>query len=105
MQHQISAGSIDYIGLTINIALIPGVLLGFFYFGAQRIDGENNISYFILLIPIWLFILPLFAYIVLNGVAAQNTRIATCEKIILSLLVPLGFTITLLMFIWYYDNP
>ena len=76
----------------------------FLFFGAQRLDGENEISFFILLIPVWIFILPLFAYIILNGVAAQNTRIAPCEKVILSLLVPLGFTLTLILLIWYYDN-
>ena len=67
-------------------------------------DGENEISYFVLMIPVWVAIIPFFAYIIINGLAAQNTRINSFEKVILSSIVPLGFSISLFLLIWNVEE-
>ena len=56
------------------------------------------------MIPIWVVAIPLFAYIILNGLAAQNTRINQFEKAIISVLVPIGFVVTLVALIWYVED-
>ena len=49
---------------------IPLGVLAFLFMLAQRLDGKNQISYFILIIPLWIIALPIFAYIIINGLAA-----------------------------------
>ena len=87
-QHYKGTLLIDYLGVAMNILILPLGTFAFIYLFAQRLDGDNQINYFVLFIPVWLTIIPCFAYIVLNGIAAQNTRISKFEKIILSVLVP-----------------
>ena len=52
---------------------------------------------FVILIPIWLLLLYLYAFMVLVGMASKNSRVNTCEKVFLSLLVPIGFTSTIVL--------
>ena len=103
-EHSSFANRIDFIGSLINIIFVPASLYGFVFFLAQRLDGENNVSFFILLIPIWVGVIPLIAYTVLCGVASKNLRISRCEKILLSLSVPLGFLITGILLVLYVEN-
>lgn len=83
---------------------MPGAIYAFLFFTAQRMDGDNEISYFLLMLPAWIASLPLFGYVVLNGLAAQNTRINKCEKLALSILVPFGSLITLVLLICYIEG-
>ena len=53
-----------------NLLLLPTIIGFFIYLGAQKMDGENDISYFVLMIPVWVAIIPFFAYIIINGLAA-----------------------------------
>jgi len=88
----------------LNLLFLPlGVFLFLFLF-AQRIDGKNQISFYFLMLPCWIIAIPIFAYIVLNGLAAQNTRINNIEKVLLSLFVPMGFLITLIFLMWYIES-
>ena len=91
-------------GIGLNLFFIPIGVLAFLFLLAQRLDGHNSISFFILLIPLWITSLPVFAYIILNGLAAQNTRINNCEKVSLSVLIPFGFLITLILLMWYAER-
>ena len=52
---------------------------------------------FVILIPVWLLLLYGYAFMVLVGLASKNSRVNTCEKIFLSLLVPIGFTTTIVL--------
>ena len=95
---------VDIIGVFINILLLPCGTYCFIYLSAQRLDGANTVSYFITLIPVWVAAVPFIAYILLTGLAAQNTRINKCEKFTLSLMVPIGFIITLILLIFYFEG-
>jgi hypothetical protein len=94
----------DYLGVLMNIFTIPGGIFTFYFLTAQRLDGGNQISFFILFIPIWIAILPLFAFIVLKGLAAENTRVNKCEKVSISILIPIGFLASLILLVFYIDR-
>mmetsp|Transcript_23892 Transcript_23892/g.36575 ORF Transcript_23892/g.36575 Transcript_23892/m.36575 type:complete len:116 (+) Transcript_23892:42-389(+) len=86
--HFLGRVKIDCLGIFFNFLFIP---IGFYYFIfrlAQRLDGNEGKSYFFVLIPIWIMIVPFAAYFVLNGLAAQTTRIRPWEKFALSVIVP-----------------
>lgn len=102
--HARMANQMDLVGILTNIALIPGGIFAFVFFTAQRLDGENQVSFFVLLTPIWISALPLSAYLVLNGMAAPNLNLSTCEKLLLSLLVPVGFLICLICLILFVEG-
>lgn len=102
--HTCSTLAIDFMGLIINILTIPVGIYAFVYMLAQRLDQENEISFFIILIPLWISALPVFAYIIINGLAASNTRVNKCEKISLSFIIPLGFLITLILLVSYIEG-
>lgn len=76
------------LGLVLNALIIPTFFFGFWVALCLKFDGYHDTSLFILLIPFWVLSLPLIIYIILNGLAAKNTRANNCEKIILSSLVP-----------------
>ena len=56
------------------------------------------------MLPVWVAGLPVFGYVILNGLAAQNTRIDKCEKLTLSILVPFGSLVTLILLICYVEG-
>ncbi len=56
------------------------------------------------MLRVWVAGLPVFGYVILNGLAAQNTRINNCEKVSLSVLIPFGFLITLILLMWYAER-
>lgn len=56
-------------GLIINFIMIPGFFYGFWLALCMRFDGTINTNLFILLIPLWIIIIPLFVFTVLNGLA------------------------------------
>ena len=94
----------DTVGVLLNLLFVPGALFMFVYLAAQRLDKQNEISFFLLFLPIWIAALPVCAYIILNGLAAQNSRIERCEKLTLSLCVPLGFLTTLILLVVYIEG-
>ena len=102
--HKLRAFKINFIGSILNILILPCGVGLFLYLFAQRLDGKNDISLFTLLIPVWIIFLPIFAYAILNGLAAQNTRVNKFEKAALSFLVPLGSTISLILIIWELNS-
>ena len=65
----------------------------------QRLDSQISVSWFVILIPLWLILLPTAALTILYGLAAQDKTISVVERVIISTLVPLGFLITLVLFI------
>ena len=85
--HILSVAKINF-GLAINMILIPGFFYGFLVALCLRFDGKIDTSYFILLIPLWIILLPLFIFIILNGLGTKNSRANKCEKISLSLMLP-----------------
>ena len=102
--HAWSRAKIDSLGTLVNILVIPGGFYFFFFEAARRLDGDGDRSFFFCLIPVWIAIVPFMAYFVLNGIASQNTRIRTYEKVILSISVPLGFLCTLIGLVWYIES-
>lgn len=68
--HRSNAKFLDFVGILLNILLIPGGVLGFLIMLGLRLDGRNQISFFILLVPLWIISIPIFAFIILNGLAA-----------------------------------
>ena len=79
------------IGLVLNMFLIPGFFYGFLVALCMRFDGMIDTNYFLLLIPLWVILLPLFIFIILNGLATKNSRANKCEKLSLSLMFPSKF--------------
>ena len=102
--HRWTSLKMDCCGTLINLLLFPGSVFVFLFLLGQRLDEANDISYFILLIPVWVCALPVFAYVILNGIAAQNTKINKCEKLALSVVVPFGFLLTLVLLICYVEG-
>ena len=102
--HKAAVALIDFVGIFLNMAFLPIAIYAFLSFAAQRLDGNNEASYFLLMLPAWVASLPLFGYVILNGLAARNTRINKCEKLALSILVPFGSLITLILLICYIEG-
>ena len=94
----------DYVGVLLNMLFLPMAIYAFLFFAAQRLDGDNQLSFFFLMLPVWVAGLPVFGYVILNGLAAQNTRINKCEKLTLSILVPFGSLVTLILLICYVEG-
>lgn len=87
----------------INCGLIPNFLLfaayhgGFFALLCMRLDNRIETSYFIILIPLWVFLVYMSAFLVVSGLASNNHRVNKCERIFLSVLVPIGFILTIVL--------
>ena len=94
----------------INCGLIPNFLIfaawngGFMYLFCAKLDKDIALSIFVILIPIWLLLLYGYAFMVLVGLASKNSRVNTCEKVFLSLLVPIGFTITIVLALCRFED-
>jgi len=96
--------------LKVNLGLLPNFLLiatynyGFFLLLCLRLDKRIKLSYFIILIPVWVLMLYFTVFATFVGVASRNDRANTCEKVFVSLLVPLGFFATLVLVICYIEG-
>lgn len=95
---------IDIIGVLLNILILPGGIYFCLFLAAGRIDGANQISLFVCMIPIWIAALPAFLYVILHGLASQNMRINALEKFALSFVVPVGFLTSLIWIITYVEK-
>ena len=67
------------------------------YLFCAKLDGKLTLNIFVILIPVWLLLLYGYGFMVLVGLASKNSRVNTCEKIFLSLLVPIGYTTTIVL--------
>lgn len=62
----------------INCGLLPNFLLfagyhgGFFSMLCLRLDKEISTSYFVILIPLWVFLIYMSAFLVVSGLASTN---------------------------------
>ena len=87
----------------INCGLIPNFILftayhgGFFCLLCLRLDKEIETSYFLILIPVWIFLIYISIFLVISGLASTNQRVNKCERITLSVLVPIGFILSLIL--------
>jgi hypothetical protein len=90
MQHEIVSMKINF-GIMFNMVVIPCFFYGFLVALCMKFDGMIKTSIFTLLIPLWVIILPLIIFIVINGIATRNSSANKCEKISLSLMVPCKF--------------
>ena len=94
----------------INLGLIPNFLLftayhgGFFALLCLRLDKEIDLSFFIILIPVWIFLFYFSTFLVISGLASTNQRVNKCEKITLSVLVPIGFVLSLILSLLLVDG-
>lgn len=94
----------------INCGLIPNFLLfalyhgGFFSMLCLRLDREISTSFFVILIPLWVFLLYMSAFLVVSGLASTNQRVNKCERIFLSVLVPIGFILTIVLGLCLLDD-
>ena len=96
--------------LKVNFGLLPNFILisaynyGFFFLLCLRLDQKIKLSYFIILIPVWILMLYFTIFTTVVGVASRNPRANTCEKVFVSLLVPTGFFTTLILAICYIEG-
>ena len=90
--------------MIINLCFVPGGIFLFLMLIADRLDGNNKISMFLLLLPFWIALIPLFAYVIIHGLAAKNKRINICERVFLSIIVPIGFLATIIMLVYNYEK-
>lgn len=97
-QHQANIIRID-MGLLSNVIVIPGFFYLFWVGLCLKFDGKTSISLFVLLIPLWIIGIALIVFTVLNGLSTQNKRASKCEKILLSLMVPMGICISFILLV------
>ena len=84
-------------GLFQNFIIFAGYNSYFMYLLAAKIDGTSHVNLFIILIPLWVLLLYIFSFMVLKGLASSNSKVNKCEKIILSLMVPIGILSTVML--------
>jgi hypothetical protein len=65
-----------------------------------RLDGEIELSFFVILIPFWILLLYICSFVVLLGLASKNKKVNKCEKVFLALQLPIGFLLSLILAIW-----
>lgn len=70
----------------------------------MKLDDNISLSYFVILIPFWVFLLYLSTFVVISGLASTNQRVNKCERIMLSVLVPIGFILTIILGLLLADN-
>mmetsp|Transcript_11963 Transcript_11963/g.15297 ORF Transcript_11963/g.15297 Transcript_11963/m.15297 type:complete len:115 (+) Transcript_11963:132-476(+) len=70
----------------------------------MRLDGQINTSYFVILVPLWVFLVYIGAFLVISGLASTNQRVNKCERIFLSVLVPIGFILTIVIGLCLVDD-
>ena len=61
-------------------------------------------SLFIVLIPFWLLMLYICTYVLLVGLASNNSKVNKVERLLLSLFVPLGFLTSTMLAVSYADG-
>ena len=54
-------------------------------------------SLFVILIPFWIFVIYICAYVLLVGLASSNPRVNKCEKVLLAVCLPIGFLLSLVL--------
>ena len=95
-KHIISTAKINF-GLFPNFIIFAGFNSSFMYLLAAKIDGTYQVNLFVILIPLWILLLYIFSFMVLKGLSSSNSKVNKCEKIILSLMVPIGILFTVIL--------
>ena len=96
--------------MKLNMSLLPnwlivtGFVYVFSYLLCARLDGITQMSFFIVLIPCWLLLLYVCSYMILVGLASNNSKVNKGERLILSLFVPLGFLTSTVLAVCYADG-
>lgn len=70
----------------------------------QRLDKKITLSYIVILIPFWILLIYGSAFVVVLGLSSQNAKVKKCDKIFLSLLVPIGFITSLILALCVADG-
>lgn len=85
------------IGL-VNSFVMPNIFMGgFLVLCALRLDEVIGLNWFIITIPTWFFIVPIAVLAILHGITSQNKNVTLFEKIVISALVPTGFTLSYIL--------
>jgi len=87
-----------------NFIIFTGFQYGFSYLMCQRLDKETTLSFIVILIPFWIIIIYGSAFVVILGLSSQNAKVKKCDKIFLSLLVPIGFITSLILALCVADG-
>jgi hypothetical protein len=61
-------------------------------------------SWFIVLVPCWLLLIYICAFMIIVGLASTNTKVNQAERLVLSLCVPLGFLASTILAVCYIDK-
>ena len=94
----------------INFGLVPNFLVftcyhgGFFCLLCLKLDNVVNTSFFIILIPLWVFLLYFSIFLIITGLASTNQRVNKCERVTLSGMVPIGLILTLILCMCLIDE-
>jgi hypothetical protein len=91
-------------GLLPNSLVASGFVVAFSFLLCARLDGSSHLSFFVVLIPVWIFLLYFCLYLVLVGLASKNYKVNKSERLVLSLLMPLGFMVSTVLSICYAEG-
>ena len=92
------------LGLLPNSLLISGFAVTFSVLLCARLDGMINLNFFVVLIPVWVVLLYFCSYLVLVGLASKNYKVAKSERLVLSLLTPLGLLASAVLSVCYVEG-
>jgi len=103
VRFRIGRSTVDY-GLLSTI-ILPNLYFGAFWFLAMlKLDGVIEWSWFILLIPFWLFMLPMVILMILHGITSKAKSVSIVEKVIIAFLTPSGFLASLILCLLRLDG-
>ena len=91
-------------GLVPNSLVASGFVVVFSVLLCMRLDGQIHLSFFIVLIPVWIVLLYICSYLVIVGLASKNYKVNKQERLALSLLMPLGFLASTVLAICYVEG-
>ena len=91
-------------GLIPNFTVFAGYHGGFFALLCLRLDRTIDTSFFIILIPFWLFLIYCSIFLVISGLASTNQRVNKCERVALSVVVPIGFILSIVLGLCLVDG-
>lgn len=70
----------------------------------MRLDGNTNLSFFVVLIPVWIVLLYFCTYLIIVGLASKNYKVNKQERLALSLIMPLGFLTSTVLALCYVEG-
>lgn len=89
----------------LNSILCPNLLFGgFLFLWALRLDKIIGLNWFIITIPTWFIIIPIAILTILHGITSQNQNVTICEKVVISITVPIGFILSYILILWRLEG-